>query len=272
MTTEIKLPTVYANYEVEKTHRDQLQTEAALRERDFVIECMSNDGYNSHVVEKTRRGQLKTEKALRDHDWIIEYLSNDHSHIDWVRWFRLPFWKPREAIYLLNSRDPSRPHENMGDYYSEKIEKLLELVNRQIHAGILKELISPEQWIQWARNYQIPLLTPFTKFLQQIEDSTPDADHNDKEGIKTNGQNKKPWLEAHPDDPEGAKEWHKAAWYFSRKVAKDNPDIIDNRDILSDKVLKLLIEHGCCKRGGKEPPEVGTVKRILYRIKLSKSI
>lgn len=188
MTTEIKLPTVYAHYEVEKTHRDQLQTE----------------------------------KALRDHDWIIEYLSNDHNLIDWVRWLRLPYWKPREAIYLLNSRDPSRTHENMGDYYSEKIEKLLELAERQIHAGILKESISPEEWTQWARNYQITLPTPFTEFLKRIEDSTPDADNSDKEAKKINKQKGKPWLEVRPGDPSAALPWYTAAWYFARQLVADS--------------------------------------------------
>lgn len=239
MSEKIELPTVYVNYEVEKKHRDQLQTE----------------------------------EAIRDHDWIIEYLSNDHSHIDWVCWFRLPFWQPREAAYLLNLRDPKGEHENMSDYHSAEIEKFVELAERQIHAGILKELISPEEWTQWACNYQVTLTTPFTEFLKRIETSiskqTPDIDHNDKEENKINEQNVKPWLTVHTDDPKPVQPWYTPARYFARKLVEKDATLRTKRNLLAIKVASLLKDARFFKRGGKLPLDPTTVRKALSNVNLS---
>ncbi len=223
-----------------------------------------------HKEVKTYRGKPdKYRLKIDDEAW--EYLVNRSHHINWKDWFSLPFWEPREAIYLLNLTDPDPKwkYEDLSPSYLAELDRYILLAEREQQAGIILDEISPVEWILWARKKDIPVRIGFSEIEEKVQNSmAQDTEHDDREALKTSNQFEKPWFIRDPNDPKPIQPWYTPARYFARQLVEEDSNLLQKRNRLNGMVADSLSKVGINKRGGMKPFNPDTVRKALYKIKL----
>jgi hypothetical protein len=52
---------------------------------------------------------------------VKEHINNGDKPIDWDHWFSMPFWKPKEACFLLHLTNPDTFDKVVMNYKKHKI-------------------------------------------------------------------------------------------------------------------------------------------------------
>lgn len=79
----------------------------------------------------------------------------------------------------------------------------------------------------------------------------------------------KPWLIAHPNDPEPDYPWYTPARYFARQLVKEDSTLLVKKTKLAKKIAASLSNVGIFKRGGKLPIADTTIIKALVKVTLS---
>lgn len=162
-----------------------------------------------------------------------------HSYMTW-----LPLTQPLEPISWLKTWMKYRDNED--DY-------------------ILDCIVSAEELVKYAEHYRIKVSIKESKGEElgtQMIDNQTCKSHLQDDVIDTN----KPWLIHNPIDPAPKYDWYISARYFARELINENPLLLNNRNLMAQKVNELLTKSRIFKRGGKKPPSPDTILKAFSNV------
>jgi len=227
------------------------------------------------------------------------------SNVDWAFWMHkteVELWEAACLSCNVNPDSQKKMCQRYGkSHYGPRNEKISERLELLIDNLCLRQFFSPQTFKSSSPNFQTVILSEFAawclyigydipKELTAIAKS-PDAasvtptsksdapsktiqsirdypEKINKKDVETDKQTEKPWHIHNSNDPEPALLWYTPARYFARKLVEDDSTLLTKRNRLASKIVTSLSNAGIYKRGGKNPFNPDTIKKVLSNVKL----
>jgi hypothetical protein len=177
----------------------------------------------------------------------------------------IPFSNDRDFLNIelraVNARQEVNKQELYFDFRINEVMEVRQLSNVRESKG--NSILNPEEFkyvhaidfVEWAISKEFKIPDAITKGL---------ALNTIK--IKSNIKNNSPmWLQD-PRDPIPNQPWYTPARYFARQLVAKNASLKTKRNLLAQKVQKLLTENQVFKRGGKLKLQSSTIEKAFIKI------